>query len=55
MILKPRIVIDKPGIMDDYPWFLVLPLIVFYKLGFLDLLCTWRMQISINLSFKVVS
>ena len=54
-MLKPRIVIDKPGIIYDYPWFLVLPLIVIYKLGCLDLLYTWRMQISINLSFKVES
>ena len=40
---------DKPGIIDDYP------LIVIINLGFLDLLCTWRMRISINLSFNVVS
>ena len=43
MIFKPRIVPDKPRIIDDYPFFLVQPLVVIYELGFfLDLSCTWR-------------
>ena len=33
-ILKPRTVIDKSRTMDDYPRFLVYPVIVIYKLPF---------------------
>ena len=47
---------DKPRILDDYPWFLVqLLIVIFYKPGFLDILCPLCMQFSTNFSFKVVS
>ena len=36
-ILKPRIVIDKPRIMNAYPRFLVLLMVIICKLGILDL------------------